>query len=139
MTIARCREDVSVGAYAGACAQRLERGAQSGAKRGLRRPTAEEVAQSRAHLFRPSMFGSRLEEVMALQRDRFPDRCLPWVQTTLSEAVLRLHGAQTEGIFRVPGDIDEVGAALPTLPSPGPTPLSIPDRPTESFMLMCAL
>lgn len=108
--VQRHREDVSVGAYAGACAQRLERGAQSGAKRGLRRPTAEEVAQSRAHLFRPSMFGSRLEEVMALQRDRFPDRCLPWVQTTLSEAVLRLHGAQTEGIFRVPGDIDEVNA-----------------------------
>ncbi|XP_037528418.1 rho GTPase-activating protein 39 isoform X1 [Rhipicephalus sanguineus] len=108
--VQRHRDDVAVGAYAGACAQRLERGAQCGPKRGLRRPTAEEVAQSRAHLFRPSMFGSRLEEVMALQCERFPDRCLPWVQTTLSEAVLRLHGAQTEGIFRVPGDIDEVNA-----------------------------
>lgn len=104
------REEPPVEAYAAACSQRLERGAQSGAKRGLRRPTLEEVDQSRAHIFRPSMFGNTLEEVMALQRERFPRRCLPWVQTTLSEAVLRLQGAQTEGIFRVPGDIDEVNA-----------------------------
>ncbi|XP_064476575.1 rho GTPase-activating protein 39-like isoform X2 [Ornithodoros turicata] len=99
-----------VAAYAAACAQRLERGAQSGAKRGLRRPTVEEVEQSRAHIFRPSMFGNTLDEVMALQQERYPRRCLPWIQTTLSEAVLRLNGAQTEGIFRVPGDIDEVNA-----------------------------
>ncbi|KAM7286604.1 rho GTPase-activating protein 39 [Ixodes scapularis] len=108
--VQRHREEPPVEAYAAACSQRLERGAQSGAKRGLRRPTLEEVDQSRAHIFRPSMFGNTLEEVMALQRERFPRRCLPWVQTTLSEAVLRLQGAQTEGIFRVPGDIDEVNA-----------------------------
>uniref|UniRef100_A0A803TCH9 Rho GTPase activating protein 39 n=1 Tax=Anolis carolinensis TaxID=28377 RepID=A0A803TCH9_ANOCA len=35
---------------------------------------------------------------------------LPWVQTRLSEEVLALNGDQTEGIFRVPGDIDEVNA-----------------------------
>jgi hypothetical protein len=46
------------------------------------------------------MFGATLEEVMAMQRTRFPERRLPWVQTTLSEEVLRLNGSQTEGIFR---------------------------------------
>lgn len=51
-------------------------------------------------IFRPSMFGNTLEEIMSVQRDRFPHRKLPWIQTTLSEEILRLHGAQTEGIFR---------------------------------------
>ena len=37
---------------------------------------------------------------MMVQRDRFPHRKLPWIQTTLSEEILRLQGAQTEGIFR---------------------------------------
>ena len=46
------------------------------------------------------MFGSSLEEVMALQKERYPDSQLPWVQTRLSEEVLGLNGDQTEGIFR---------------------------------------
>lgn len=51
-------------------------------------------------IFHPSMFGSMLEDVMLLQKERYPDRQLPWIQTTLSEEVLRLSGTQTEGIFR---------------------------------------
>ena len=51
-------------------------------------------------IYMPSMFGSSLSEVMALQRDRFPERQLPWIQTTLSEEILRLNGVVTEGIFR---------------------------------------
>jgi len=46
------------------------------------------------------MFGNNLEEVMEVQKERYPQRKLPWVQTTLSEEVLRLQGAQTEGVFR---------------------------------------
>lgn len=38
------------------------------------------------------MFGSTLEEVMYLQKERFPNRKLPWVQTILSEEILRLQG-----------------------------------------------
>ena len=37
---------------------------------------------------------------MIFQKERFGDRKLPWIQTILSEEVLRLNGAQTEGIFR---------------------------------------
>jgi Rho GTPase-activating protein 39 len=51
-------------------------------------------------IFRTSMFGNNLDEVMELQKERYPQRKLPWVQTTLSEEVLRLQGAQTEGVFR---------------------------------------
>ncbi|TNM88417.1 hypothetical protein fugu_004671 [Takifugu bimaculatus] len=47
---------------------------------------------------------------MERQSELFPDRKLPWVQVQLSQYVLGLGGAQTEGIFRVPGDIDEVNA-----------------------------
>ena len=46
------------------------------------------------------MFGSTLAEVMSLQKERYPERRLPWIQTALSEEVIRLNGAQTEGIFR---------------------------------------
>ncbi|KAI2652327.1 Rho GTPase-activating protein 39 [Labeo rohita] len=60
---------------------------------GLNKPSIEEIAHARNAIFRPSMFGSSLEEVMAMQKDRYPDRQLPWVQTRL-----------------VPGDIDEVNA-----------------------------
>lgn len=46
------------------------------------------------------MFGSALQEVMSMQKERYPERQLPWVQTRLSEEVLALNGDQTEGIFR---------------------------------------
>lgn len=46
------------------------------------------------------MFGATLEEVMVMQRTRYPERRLPWIQTVLSEEVLRLNSAQIEGIFR---------------------------------------
>lgn len=67
---------------------------------GLQKPCLEEINHARNAVFSPSMFGSSLEEVMALQKERYPDRQLPWVQTRLSEEVLGLNGDQTEGIFR---------------------------------------
>lgn len=68
--------------------------------KGLNKPSLEEIAHARNAIFRLSMFGSSLEEVMAMQKERYPDRQLPWVQTRLSEEVLGLNGDQTEGIFR---------------------------------------
>ncbi|KRY31966.1 Rho GTPase-activating protein 39 [Trichinella spiralis] len=102
--------EVSVSHYAQHCCKRLERILRHGARRGLRKPTIEEVEQARLQIFHPSMFGNTLDEVMVIQRERFTGRKLPWIQTTLSELVLQLNGAKTEGIFRVPGDIDEVNA-----------------------------
>ncbi|MEQ2174556.1 hypothetical protein GOODEAATRI_009069, partial [Goodea atripinnis] len=66
---------------------------------GLRKPTLEEIDHSRRAIITPSLFGSSLEEVMERQSELFPDRKLPWVQVQLSQYVLALGGAQTEGIF----------------------------------------
>ncbi|KAK5930304.1 hypothetical protein CgunFtcFv8_026550 [Champsocephalus gunnari] len=101
---------VAISSYAKYCYRKLTKAALTGAKKGLQKPSLEEILHARNAIFSPSMFGSSLEEVMALQKERYPDNQLPWVQTRLSEEVLGLNGDQTEGIFRVPGDIDEVNA-----------------------------
>ncbi|XP_077022580.1 rho GTPase-activating protein 39 isoform X2 [Tamandua tetradactyla] len=103
-------DGVAISTYAKYCYHKLQRAALTGAKKGLRKPTVEEIRHARSAVFSPSMFGSALQEVMSAQKERYPDRQLPWVQTRLSEEVLALNGDQTEGIFRVPGDIDEVNA-----------------------------
>ncbi|XP_066983626.1 rho GTPase-activating protein 39 isoform X12 [Macrobrachium rosenbergii] len=99
---------IQVAHYAGVCNKRLERTSVNAKRQRLKKPTLEEIDLARLHIFRASMFGGTIEEVMDLQRDRYPHRRLPWVQTTLSEEVLRLQGTNTEGIFRVPADFDEV-------------------------------
>jgi hypothetical protein len=60
--------------------------------------------------FHPSMFGNTLEDAMELQKEKFPNSELPWIVTTLCEKMLVLGALETEGVFRVPGDIDEVNA-----------------------------
>ncbi|XP_059471782.1 rho GTPase-activating protein 39 isoform X2 [Neocloeon triangulifer] len=100
---------VQISHFAKICCQRLERIGATGRKQP-KKPTIEEIEQAKLQIFRTSMFGNNLDEVMEVQKDRYPQRKLPWVQTTLSEEVLRLQGAQTEGIFRVSADIDEVAA-----------------------------
>ncbi|KAF2366059.1 MyTH4 domain [Trinorchestia longiramus] len=96
---------IQVAHYAGVCQKRLTR---SRTRQSSRRPCPVELDLSKMHIFRASMFCSSLHDIMQLQRDRYPHRRLPWVQTTLSEEVLRLQGTNTEGIFRVNADSDEV-------------------------------
>uniref|UniRef100_A0A8C9TJE9 Rho GTPase-activating protein 39 n=1 Tax=Scleropages formosus TaxID=113540 RepID=A0A8C9TJE9_SCLFO len=103
-------EGLPISMYAKYCYRRLQKVALTGGKKGLRKPTLEEVDHFRSAIETPSLFGSSLQEVMERQRDLFPDRRLPWVQVQLSQYVLALGGTRTEGIFRVPGDIDEVNA-----------------------------
>ena len=101
---------VQISHYAGVCAKRLERIANNSGRLAPRKPTIEDIDQSRLHIFRPSMFGGTLDETMDIQRDRFPHRRLPWILTTLAEQILQLNGTNTEGIFRVPADLDEVAS-----------------------------
>ena len=73
------------------------------------------------------MFGGTLLEILAIQREKFPNRRLPWILTTLTEQILgkifsvgldrpdlfslaALNGLVTEGIFRIPADFDEVSS-----------------------------
>ncbi|KAM3922758.1 rho GTPase-activating protein 39-like isoform 2-T2 [Leptodactylus fuscus] len=104
------QNSLPISTYAKYCYRKLQKVAVTGGKKGLRKPTLEEIEQARQAILTPSLFGSSLEEIMERQRDVYPDRRLPWVQTQLSQQVLVLGGERTEGIFRVPGDIDEVNA-----------------------------
>ncbi|XP_056589384.1 rho GTPase-activating protein 39 isoform X1 [Triplophysa dalaica] len=103
-------QGLPISTYAKYCYRKLQKVAITGGKKGLRKPTLEEIDHGRNAIVTPSLFGSALEEIMERQSGLFPDRKLPWVQVQLSQYVLGLGGAQTEGIFRVPGDIDEVNA-----------------------------
>ncbi|XP_050169490.1 rho GTPase-activating protein 39-like isoform X3 [Myiozetetes cayanensis] len=103
-------EGLPISTYAKYCYRKLQKVAVTGGKKGLRKPTVEEITHARNAILTPSLFGSSLEEIMLRQQDMFPGNKLPWVQTQLSQQVLALGGEQTEGIFRIPGDIDEVNA-----------------------------
>nr|XP_045615802.1 rho GTPase-activating protein 39-like isoform X6 [Procambarus clarkii] len=61
---------IQVAHYAGVCMKRLERTTVNAKRQRLRKPTLEEIDLARLHIFRASMFGGTIEEVMALQRDR---------------------------------------------------------------------
>ncbi|XP_015263716.1 PREDICTED: rho GTPase-activating protein 39-like [Gekko japonicus] len=103
-------EGLPISTYARYCYRKLQKVAVTGGKKGLRKPTVEEIIHAKNAIVTPSLFGSSLEEIMLRQQDMYPDNKLPWVQTQLSQQVLQLGGEKTEGIFRIPGDIDEVNA-----------------------------
>lgn len=88
--------------------KKIMRVCETGAR--ARVPTLPEIERARDAPFNPSVFGSTLEDIMAMQSDKLPDIKLPLVLTSLTEAILRLNGTKTEGIFRVPGDTDAVFA-----------------------------
>ena len=64
---------VQISHYAGICAKRLDRIGAHG-RTEPRKPTAEDIDQARLKIFRPSMFGGTIEEVLELQQERFPQR-----------------------------------------------------------------
>ena len=116
--------NLQISHYAGICNKRLER-IGIGGRLAPKKPTLEDIDQSRLQIFRPSMFGgtlqvftftlevflvtfANLQEILDIQKDRFPSRRLPWILTTLTDQIISLNGLATEGIFRIPADFDEV-------------------------------
>jgi RhoGAP domain len=55
------------------------------------------------------VFGDTLENIMERQQKTMPDKETPMILNVLAEAILKLNGAKSEGIFRVPGDAEAVG------------------------------
>jgi hypothetical protein len=47
-----------------------------------------------------AIFGLSLQEVMEKQKDKYPDAELPRVLDVLVDAVFKMDGTRTEGIFR---------------------------------------
>lgn len=108
---------VQVSHYATIACRRLDRIGISNGKKQAKKPTDDEINQSRVssidfisasityrwifnainpfrnhqqdQIFRISMFGNTLDEVMELQKDKYPYRKLPWIQVTLSQQVWR--------------------------------------------------
>ena len=73
--------------YAGICNKRLDRMGVGG-RLSAKKPSLEDIDQSRLQIFRPSMFGGTLAETLDIQKDKFPNRRLPWILTTLTEQIL---------------------------------------------------
>ena len=56
------------------------------------------------------MFGISLQKLLVIQKEKFPELEIPWIQKELTKEIIRLGGFTTEGIFRLPGEIDKVHA-----------------------------
>ncbi|RKP10231.1 Rho GTPase activation protein [Thamnocephalis sphaerospora] len=88
------------------CYKKLMRTASAG-PRG-KAPTFGEIEHAKAAAFNPSVFGENLETIMEMQAKDFPDLHIPRILAFLAESILEMNGEQSEGIFRVPGDVDYV-------------------------------
>ncbi|GMT27849.1 hypothetical protein PFISCL1PPCAC_19146, partial [Pristionchus fissidentatus] len=75
------------------------------------RPSLASVHEARVHIFHPPQFGAALEELMGMQKSRFPHLCIPWIESTLIDLVLNAGGSSTEGIFRVAADPEQIATA----------------------------
>ncbi|KAJ3010830.1 UNVERIFIED_CONTAM: hypothetical protein HDU68_001953 [Siphonaria sp. JEL0065] len=108
----KTRENEAIAVLAKFCNKKLIRICRVGA-RG-KTLNIQEIERSQEAPFRASLFGEMLEEIMAVQARENPkdsagrQLALPRILLFLTDAILSLNGCATEGIFRVPGDIDLV-------------------------------
>jgi hypothetical protein len=93
--------------YARYCLKQLEKIARVGALGRV--PTTEEI-EGLYNSPLISIFGSTLYDIMDRQQDFAPESDLPLIMTALAVRVLELDGQHTEGIFRIPGDAQQVAA-----------------------------
>ncbi|EJW87488.1 RhoGAP domain-containing protein [Wuchereria bancrofti] len=98
--------EVPVSHYAIQCSRRLVRLSATRSK-----PSLSLIQESRVHIFNPPQFCTPLEELMEMQAEKYPERILPWLETTLIDLILSADGQHTEGVFRVPADPDHVHTA----------------------------
>uniref|UniRef100_A0A8R1TN79 Rho GTPase-activating protein 39 n=1 Tax=Onchocerca volvulus TaxID=6282 RepID=A0A8R1TN79_ONCVO len=98
--------EVPVSHYAIQCSRRLARLSATRPK-----PSLSLIQESRVHIFNPPQFCTPLEELMEMQAEKYPERILPWLETTLIDLILSADGQHTEGLFRVPADPDHVHTA----------------------------
>ncbi|KAL7754482.1 Lipase 5 [Sorochytrium milnesiophthora] len=96
----------NVAPYAVFCRKKLERICKAG-PRG-KTPLAAEIERMIDGPFSPTLFGETLDEIMRVQAREYPNLQVPRILPFLASAVISLQGCATEGIFRVPGDADQI-------------------------------
>ena len=75
-------------------------------------PSKTEIDKAWDAAFTLSLFGETLDDIMEQQRESEADYAglvIPKILQFLAESLLALEGTTSEGIFRVPGDVDKVG------------------------------
>ncbi|KAI7859106.1 hypothetical protein BDC45DRAFT_255717 [Circinella umbellata] len=70
--------------------------------------TSAEIERAKEAPFKPSIFGESLNLIVNLPIHCGDDLKIPKIVPFLADAVLQMKGQQSEGIFRVPGDAEEV-------------------------------
>lgn len=70
--------------------------------------TAAEIERAKISPFKPSIFDESLETIMSLPVHVGDGLKIPKIVPFLTNAILEMKGTQSEGIFRVPGDAEEV-------------------------------
>lgn len=70
--------------------------------------TIGEIEHASDAAFYPSIYGEPLTRIMRQQAAAHPNDKIPVILPFLARTILRLHGLQTEGVFRIPGDTDSV-------------------------------
>ncbi|ORZ22041.1 hypothetical protein BCR42DRAFT_405365 [Absidia repens] len=71
--------------------------------------TCAEIQRAKEAPFKPSVFGESLSFIMDLQANEgATDLKIPRIVPFLADTVHQLNGQHSEGIFRVPGDADDV-------------------------------
>ncbi|KAJ9088740.1 hypothetical protein DSO57_1020145 [Entomophthora muscae] len=88
------------------CQSKLMRICKSGPRGKV--PSLPDLEQAMEAPFNPSVFGENLTVIMERQSSSDPNLKLPKVLPFLTDAILQLRGDQSEGIFRVPGDMEQV-------------------------------
>lgn len=113
-------DEEKIKVFAKYCLQKLDRICQKGPRGKV--PTIEEIDRSKEAPFNPSVFGESLAIIMANQAKKIPGLKVPYLIVFLADSILKLNGCKTEGkskqnietsntgagIFRVPGDADDV-------------------------------
>ncbi|KAJ3318115.1 hypothetical protein HDU76_000932 [Blyttiomyces sp. JEL0837] len=108
----KCQELEALAHLSKFCNKKLMRICRSGPRGKV--PALAEIERAQEAPYRNSLFGETLEDIMSGQAEEEANDpsgrklLLPKILLFLSDAILNLNGCKTEGIFRVPGDIDMV-------------------------------
>ncbi|RKP39360.1 Rho GTPase activation protein, partial [Dimargaris cristalligena] len=101
-------------------------------------PSIREISHAKQAPFCPSIFGESLDFIMQNAEAVDTELGIPRILTFLTDIILQLNGPKSEGIFRIPGDVDQVNRLRHRLDTGDYTPpaeISDPNIPASLFKL----